>query len=71
MFTVAGGYLIVDDTVVDKPYAHLLGEAAWVAMLVWTDGQVRPAIPSDWTVRVLADRDLWARWLCRRIIHLG
>jgi hypothetical protein len=53
--SVAGGYLIVDDTVVAKPYARLLGEAAWVwskkdrqvlfggsvVLLVWTDGQVR------------------------------
>jgi len=30
LFTVAGGYLIVDDTVVAKPYARLLREAAWV-----------------------------------------
>ena len=50
-----GGYLIVDDTVVAKPYAHRLGEAAWVwsnkdrkvlfgvsvVLLVWTDGQSR------------------------------
>ena len=55
LFTVTGGYLIVDDTVVEKPYARLLGEAAWgwsskqrkvvfgvaVVLLVWTDGQVR------------------------------
>jgi len=55
LFTVAGGYLIVDDTVVAKPYARLLGEAAWVwsnkdrkvlfgvsvVLLVWTDGHVR------------------------------
>lgn len=55
LFTVAGGYLILDDTVVDKPYARLLGEAAWVwsskqkkvvfgvsmVVLVWTDGHVR------------------------------
>jgi hypothetical protein len=55
LFTVAGGVLIVDDTVVEKPYARLLGEAAWVwsskqrkvvfgvsvVLLVWTDGQVR------------------------------
>ncbi len=33
--------------------------------------QVRPAIPSDWTVLVLADRGLWARWLFRRIVRLG
>lgn len=55
LFTVAGGYLIVDDTVVAKPYARWLGEAAWVwsnkdkkvlfgvsvVLLVWTDGHVR------------------------------
>jgi Transposase DDE domain len=55
LFTVAGGYLIVDDTVVAKPYARLLGKAAWVwshkdrkvlfgvsvVLLVWTDGQLR------------------------------
>jgi hypothetical protein len=55
LFTVAGGYLIVDDTVVAQPYARRLGEAAWVwshkdrkvlfgvsvVLLVWTDGQVR------------------------------
>jgi putative transposase len=55
LFTVAGGYLILDDTVVEKPYARRLGEAAWVwsskqrqvvfgvslVLLVWTDGQVR------------------------------
>jgi putative transposase len=55
LFAVAGGYLLVDDTVVEKPYARLLGEAAWVwsskqrkvvfgvsvVLLVWTDGQVR------------------------------
>jgi hypothetical protein len=55
LFSVAGGYLIVEDTVVVKPYARLLGEAAWVwsnkerkvlfgvsvVLLVWTDGQIR------------------------------
>ena len=55
LFTVAGGYLIVADTVVAKPYARLLGEAAWVwsnqdrkvcfgvsgVLRVWTDGQNR------------------------------
>ena len=30
LFTVAGGYLVLDDTVVEKPSARLLGEAAWV-----------------------------------------
>jgi hypothetical protein len=55
LFTVAGGYLILDDTVVAKPYASLLSEAAWVwsnkdhtvvfgvslVLIVWTNGQVR------------------------------
>jgi hypothetical protein len=55
LFTVAGGYRIVDDTVVAKPYARLLGEAAWVwsnkdrtvlfgvsvVLLVWTAGPSR------------------------------
>src|SRR5919197_782403 len=55
LFTVVGGYLIVDDTVVEKPYAQLLSEAGWVwsskrnkvvygvavVLVVWTDGQIR------------------------------
>ena len=32
---------------------------------------LRPAIPADWTVIVLADRGLYARWLYRRIARLG
>jgi hypothetical protein len=32
---------------------------------------VRPAIPPDWTVLVLADRGLYASWLYRRIVRLG
>ena len=30
-----------------------------------------PAIPAEWTVLVLADRGLYARWLFRRIVRLG
>src|SRR5919204_6506909 len=55
LFTVVGGDLIVDDTIVEKPHAALLDEAAWVwstkhnkvvfgiplVLLVWTNGQVR------------------------------
>jgi hypothetical protein len=58
LFTVAGGYLILDDTVIVKPYASLLREAAWVwstkdqkvvlgislVLLVWTNGQVRSPV---------------------------
>ncbi len=32
---------------------------------------LRPAIPSDRTVLVLADRGLYARWLFHRIVRLG
>jgi hypothetical protein len=32
---------------------------------------LRPAIPDDWTVIVLTERGLSARWLCRRIVRLG
>jgi hypothetical protein len=32
---------------------------------------LRAAIPADWTVLVLADRGLYARWLFRRIVRLG
>jgi hypothetical protein len=32
---------------------------------------LRPAIPADWTVLVLADRGLDAPWLVRRIVRLG
>lgn len=39
----------------------------WLRML----RQLRPAIPADWTVVVLADRGLYARWLYRRIVRLG
>ena len=33
--------------------------------------QVRRAVPRAWTVIVLADRGLYARWLLRRITRLG
>ena len=32
---------------------------------------LRPALPRGWTVIVLADRGLYAPWLCRRITRLG
>jgi hypothetical protein len=55
LFLVVGGYLIVEDMVVEKPYAKRLNEAGWVGsskhnkavygvsvvLLVWTDGQLR------------------------------
>ena len=39
----------------------------WLRML----RLLRPAIPAGWTVLVLADRGLYARWLFRRIRRLG
>jgi hypothetical protein len=39
----------------------------WLRML----RQLRPAIPAPWTVLVLADRGLYARWLYQRIVRLG
>lgn len=39
----------------------------WLRLL----GLLRPAIPPTWTVIVLADRGLYARWLFRRIVRLG
>ena len=39
----------------------------WLRML----RQLRPAIPADWSVLVLTDRGLYARWLFRRIVRLG
>ena len=40
---------------------------AWLRML----RQRRRAVPRAWTVIVLADRGLYARWLLRRITRLG
>ena len=39
----------------------------WLRML----RVLRPAIPDAWTILVLADRGLYARWLFRRIVRLG
>jgi hypothetical protein len=73
LFSVAGGYLIVDDTVVAKPYARLLGEAAWawsnkdrkvlfgvsVVLLLWTDSHVRlPLAFRVWHQRGASQYDL-------------
>jgi hypothetical protein len=39
----------------------------WLRML----RQLRPAVPTDWSVLVLTDRGLYAPWLFRRIVRLG
>ena len=48
----------------NKPHAW---RREWLRML----RVLRPAIPTDWTVIVLADRGLYAGWLFRRIVRLG
>ena len=44
---------------------------AWRRELLRLLRQLRPAVPRGWTVIVLADRGLYARWLFRRIVRLG
>jgi hypothetical protein len=55
---------------------------AWVVVPTTKKGAWRPhwedllsvlaeAVPADWTVLVLADRGLYARWLYRRIVAVG
>lgn len=39
----------------------------WIALL----DQVHVGVPSDWTVLVVADRGLYARWLFQHIVHCG
>jgi len=39
----------------------------WLRML----RLLQPAVPPTWTVLILADRGLYARWLFRRIVRLG
>jgi hypothetical protein len=34
-------------------------------------GHLQGSVPADWTVLVLADRGLYARWLCTTIQALG
>ena len=53
-------------TVLPAPAKHAW-RREWLRML----RQVRRAVPRAWTVIVLADRGLYARWLFRRITRLG
>ena len=55
LFTVIGGYLIIDDTVIPKPHSKAIEGLSWVydsskkksvlgysvVILIWTDGQIR------------------------------
>ena len=61
-----GGASPVAWTVLAATATHA-GRRAWLRML----RQVRRAVPRAWTVRVLADRGWYARWLFRRITRLG
>lgn len=72
-FTVLAVSIVVRGTAIPVHWTVLRATAPhawrqeWLRML----RQVRPAIPRDWTVVVLADRGLYARWLFRRIVRLG
>lgn len=44
---------------------------AWKSHWLSLFENLRPAIPPDWTVIVMADRGLYARWLYRHIVKLG
>ena len=68
--------------VVSVVYRGIGIPVAWVVLPANTKGAwrkewlrllrlLRPAIPPDWTVIVLADRGLYAGWLYRRIVRLG
>jgi hypothetical protein len=46
-------------------------KGAWREQWLRLLDHVRPALPVDWEVLVLADRGLYARWLFQHIIHLG
>ena len=41
--------------------------AHWVRLLAL----LKPSVPADWTVIVLADRGLYAKWLYQHIVQLG
>lgn len=55
LFTMVGGYLIIDDTVIEKPFSKAIEGLSWVydsakkktvwgysiVLLVWTDGEIR------------------------------
>jgi hypothetical protein len=61
-----GGAIPVAWTVLPATATHAW-RREWLRML----RQVRRAVPRSWTVIVLADRGLYARWLFRRITRLG
>lgn len=46
-------------------------KGSWRPLWLRLIRQLQPAIPADWTVLVLTDRGLYARWLFRRIVRLG
>src|SRR5438552_2255504 len=61
-----GGAIPVAWTVLAATATH-----AWRWEWLRLRRQVWRAVPRTWTVLVLADRGLYARWLCRRITRLG
>jgi Transposase DDE domain len=61
-----GGAIPVAWTVLEATAKHAW-RREWLRML----RQIHRAVPPTWTVIVLADRGLYARWLFRRITRLG
>ena len=61
-----GGALPIVWVVLPAPATHVW-RREWVRLL----RQVHRAVPRSWTVSVLADRGVYARWLLRRITRLG
>jgi hypothetical protein len=47
------------------------GKGAWRPHWLRLLRTITPGIPADWTVIVLTDRGLYAKWLYRRIVRLG
>ena len=61
-----GGAIPVAWTILPAHTKHAW-RRAWLRLL----RPLRPAIPRDWSVIVLADRGRYAGWLLRRIVRLG
>jgi hypothetical protein len=72
-FVVLTVSVVIRGCAIPIAWTVLVGQqkSAWRPHWLRMVRQVRPAIPTDWTVLVLADRGLYARWLFRRIVRLG
>ncbi len=77
LFTMVGGYLIIDDTVIDKPFSKTMEGLSFVydsskkktvygysvVILIWTDGQIRiPGAEGVRSFRRIAPRIAFHLW---------